>query len=194
MQSFSGNRRYGIDRYSRALLCSTATEVTEKSHRPVMVVRPQQDRARQQIDWIIVAADDAPGSDLVVGQALRDVRLCKLPVLAIRTTPQDTADARTRTLDDHLKPWRRWYPDVHIYGVTCGADVASFIEKKDNWVPLAVIGSADADRRLAKVVGSHDRHIFRHPESSTLIIRGNKATQPQLHRRRALTRRRSASY
>ena len=61
--------------------------------------------------------------------------------------------------------------------MTCGADVASFIEKKDNWVPLAVIGSADADRRLAKGVGSHDRHIFRHPESSALIIRGNKATQ-----------------
>jgi hypothetical protein len=56
-------------------------------------------------------------------------------------------------------------------GVTCGADVASFIEKKDNWVPLAVIGSADADRRLAKVVGSHEHHIFRHPESSALIIR-----------------------
>lgn len=104
----------GIDRYSRALLCSTATEVAEKSHCPVMVVRPQQDRARRQINWIIVAADDAPGSDLVVDQALREARLRKLPVLAIGTTPQDTADARTRTLDDHLKPWRRWYPDVHI--------------------------------------------------------------------------------
>jgi Universal stress protein family len=42
----------GIDRYSCALLCSTATEVAEKSHCPVMLVRPQQDLARQQINWI----------------------------------------------------------------------------------------------------------------------------------------------
>lgn len=56
----------GIDRYSRALLCSTATEVAEKSHCPVMVVRPQQDRARQQINWTGVVVDDAPASVLVV--------------------------------------------------------------------------------------------------------------------------------
>jgi hypothetical protein len=71
--------------------------------------------------------------------------------------------------------------------VTCGADVASFIEKKDNWVPLAVIGSADADRRLAKVVGSHNHHIF--PAPGILGInhsRGIRRLSRRLHRRRAL--------
>jgi hypothetical protein len=59
---------------------------------------------------------------------------------------------------------------VHIYGMTTGADVASLIEAKDDWVPLAVIGSADADQ-LAQIIGPHDHYIFRHTESSALIIR-----------------------
>jgi hypothetical protein len=64
----------------------------------------------------------------------------------------------------------RWYPDVHIYGMTTGADVASLIEVKDDWGPASVIGSADADQ-LAQIIGPHDHYIFRHTESSALIIR-----------------------
>jgi len=160
----------GISRYSRALLGSTATEVAEKALCPVAVIRSQPDRPGPDINWIVVAVDDAPDSDIVVDQALREAQQRKLPVLAIGTTPEDTANARPRTLDDRLQPWRRWYPDVHIYGVTTGANVASFIEDNDDWVPLAVIGGADAGQ-LAQIVGPHDHRVFRHAESSVLIVR-----------------------
>jgi hypothetical protein len=40
--------------------------------------------------------------------------------------------------------------------MTTGADIASLIEAKDGWVPLAVVGSADADQP-AKSVGFSGR-------------------------------------
>ncbi len=152
----------GIGRYSRALLGSTATEVAEKARCPVAVIRSEPDQPHRDIDWIVVAVGDAPDSDTVVDQAMREAQLRKLPVLAIGTAPGQ--------LDNRLQPWRRWYPDVHVYPVTTGDDVARFLKDNDDWVPLTVIGSADA-ARLAQILGPHDHPVFRHTESSALVVR-----------------------
>lgn len=159
----------GIDRYTRALIGSTATEVAENSHCPVAVIRWRPDHPRQDIDWVVVTGNDAPDRDIVLDQALREAQLRKLPVLAIGSTPEDAAPS---TLDDRLQPWRRWYPEVHIYGVTTDADVANFLEDNDDWVPLAVIGGADAGQ-LAQIVGAHSHSAFRRAEASVLIVREN---------------------
>lgn len=160
----------GIGRYSRALLGSTATEVAEKAHCPVAVIRSQPDQPEPDINRIVVAVGDAPGRDTVVHQAMREAQLRKLPVLAIGTTQADTAEAPSHELDNRLWPWRRWYPDVHIYPVTTGASVIRFLKSSDDLVPLAVIGGADAGQ-LAQIVGPHDHPVFRHAESSVLIVR-----------------------
>jgi nucleotide-binding universal stress UspA family protein len=80
----------GIGRYSRALLGSTATEVAEKAHCPVAVIRSRPDQSRPNINWVVVAVGDAPDRDTVVDQALREAQLRKLPVLAIGTTNSTT--------------------------------------------------------------------------------------------------------
>lgn len=162
----------GIGRYARALLGSTATEVAEKAHCPVAIIRSEPDQPGPEINWIVVAVGDAPGHDVVVDQAMREAQLRKLPVLAIGTRGPDAADAETRAheLDTHLWPWRRWYPDVHIYPVAAGASVAHFLKSNADLVPLAVIGSAEVDQ-LAQILGPHDHPIFRHAKSSLLIIR-----------------------
>ena len=152
----------GIGRYSRALLGSTATEVAEKARCPVAVIRSEPDQPHRDINWIVVAVGDAPDSDTVVDQAMREAQLRKLPVLAIGTAPSQ--------LDNRLQPWRRWYPDVHVYPVTTDDDVARFLKDNDDWVPLAVIGSADA-ARLAQILGPHDHPVFRRTESSALVVR-----------------------
>ena len=152
----------GIGRYSRALLGSTATEVAEKAHCAVAVIRSQPDQPHRDIDWIVVAVDNAPDSDIVLDQAMREAQLRTLPVLAIGTAPGQ--------LDNRLQPWRRWYPDVHMYPVTTGANVARFLNDNDSWVPLAVIGSADAGQ-LAQILRPHDRPVFQHTESSVLVVR-----------------------
>jgi nucleotide-binding universal stress UspA family protein len=162
----------GIGRYARALLGSTATEVAEKAHCPVAVIRSQPDQPGPEINWIVVEVGDAPERDTVVDQAMREAQLRKLPVLAIGTARADAADADTPSheLDNRLWPWRRWYPDVHIYPVTTGESVARFLESNNDLVPLVVIGGADAGQ-LARIVGPHDHPVFRHTESSALIVR-----------------------
>lgn len=162
----------GIGRYSRALLGSTATEVAEKAHCPIAVIRSQPGQPGPEINWIVVAVSDAPGRDIIVDQAMREAQLRKLPVLAIGTTQAGAADAETPSheLDTHLWPWRRWYPDVHIYPVAAGGNVAHFLKSNDDLVPLAVIGGADAGQ-LAQIVGTQDHPVFRHAQSSVLIVR-----------------------
>ena len=62
-------------------------------------------------------------------------------------------------------------PHVHVYPIAGRADVAHFLKANDERVQLAVIGSSDADQ-FAEIVGPHGHPIFRHPESSVLIVRG----------------------
>jgi nucleotide-binding universal stress UspA family protein len=161
----------GIGRYARALLGSTATEVAENAHCPVAVIRYQPDQPREDINWIVVAVGDAPDRDIVVDQAMREAQLHKLPVLAIGTTREDTAEAAVHELENRLRPWRRWYPDVHICPVTTGASVARFVKENDDLVLLTVIGDAEAGQ-LARIVGPNDHPVFRHAESSVLVVRG----------------------
>ncbi|WP_343574785.1 universal stress protein [Mycobacterium sp.] len=160
----------GIDRYSRALLGSTATEVAEKAHCPVAVIRSQPDQQGPAINWIVVAIDDSPDRDIVVDQAMREAQLHKLPVLAIGTDRSDGTEAAAHDLGNRLEPWRRWYPDVHIYPVNTQDGVTNFVKSNDDLVPLAVIGTGDAGQ-LAQIVGPDDHPIFRHPQSSAFIIR-----------------------
>ncbi|UQX10356.1 universal stress protein [Candidatus Mycobacterium methanotrophicum] len=160
----------GIGRYSRALLGSTATEVAEKAHCPVAVIRYRPDRPSPDINWIVVKVSDAPGRDTVIDQAMREAQLRNLPVLAIGTAQAEAAEAPSHELDNRLWPWRRWYPDVHIYPVAAGGNVAHFLKSNDDLVPLAVIGGADAGQ-LAQIVGPHDHPVFRHAQSSALIVR-----------------------
>jgi len=159
----------GISRYSRALLGSTATEVAEKAVCPVAVIRSRPDQPGPHINWIVVEVGDAPGRDTVIDQAMREALLRELPVLAIGSTHADNADNPAHKLENRLYPWRRWYPDVHIYPVTAGGGVTHFLKSNDDLVPLVVIGSADAGQ-LARIVGPHDHPVFRHVESSVLVV------------------------
>ena len=111
----------------------------------------QPDQAGPAINWIAVAIDDSPERDLVIDQAMREAELHKLPVLAIGTDG-DGSEASGHELDNRLQPWRRWYPDVHIYPVTTRDGLTHFVKDNDDLVPLAVIGGADAGQ-LAQIVG-----------------------------------------
>jgi nucleotide-binding universal stress UspA family protein len=160
----------GIDRYFRALLGSTATEVAEKALCSVAVIRSQPGQPGPDINWIVVAVNDAPDRDIVIDQAMREAQLRKLPVLAIGTGPADASQEPSHELENRLWPWRRWYPDVHIYPVTTSRSVTHFLKTIDDLVPMAVVGAADAGQ-LAQIVGPQDHPVFRYAESSVLIVR-----------------------
>lgn len=160
----------GINRYSRALLGSTATEVAEHAHCTVAVIRSQPDQPTAAINWIVVALNDSPGRDRVVEEAMREAALRKLPVLAVGSDKADGADTAAHELDKHVWPWRQWHPDVHIYPVVAHDGVADFLKNIGDLVPLTVVGSADA-ADLAQIVGPYEHPVFHTAQSSVLIIR-----------------------
>jgi nucleotide-binding universal stress UspA family protein len=151
----------GIGRYARSILGSTAIELAENAHCPVAVIRPHDDEPRDAINWVVVAINDKHDNEAVVESALAEAKLRQAPVLII---------GKRDGLDRDVEQWKQRHPDVHVYPVSDGADVARFLKKNDEMVQLAVIGGAEAGE-LAKIIGPYGHPIFHHAQSSALIVR-----------------------
>lgn len=160
----------GIDRYARSILGSTATDLAEKAHCPVAIIRPQEDdeSRRQDINWIVVAVSYDPTRETVVEKALQEARLRGAPVLAVGESR--TIHGSGEGLDDEVGQWRQRYPDVHIYPVAEKADLASFLRHCDERLQLVVIGGSEADQ-LAHIVGPAGHSVFHHAKVSVLVVR-----------------------
>lgn len=155
----------GIDRYARSILGSTATDLAEKAHCPVAIIRPHDDDAsREGPDWIVVAVNDEPDDQAVVEQAMDEAKLRHAPVLAI-----GERGATVEALDSEVDKWRQRYPDVHIYPIANQTDVASFLKHCDEQVQLAVIGGSEADQ-LARIVGPFGPSVLHHAKVSVLVV------------------------
>ncbi len=150
----------GIGQYARSILGSTATELAENAHCPVAVIRPH-DEPRDAINWIVVAINDKHDNGAVVESALAEGKLRHAPVLII---------GRRAGLDRAVEHWKQRHPDVHIYPVSDGADIARFVKKHDELVQLAVIGGGEAGE-LAKIIGPYAHPIGHHAQASALIVR-----------------------
>ena len=151
----------GIGQYARSILGSTATELAENAHCPVAVIRPHGDEPRDAINWVVVAVNDKHDNEAVVEFAIEEAKLRQAPVLII---------GKRDGLDRDVEQWKQRHPDVHVYPVSDGADIARFLKKHDEPVQLAVIGGAEASE-LAKIIGPYGHPIFHHAQSSALIVR-----------------------
>jgi nucleotide-binding universal stress UspA family protein len=159
----------GIDRYARAILGSTATELAEKAQCPVAIIRPQDEEPQQDINWIVVAINDEPGNEAVIEHAIEEAKLRHAPVLALGDR-QTGAKALRDGLERKVDTWKERYPDVHIYPVANRADVAHFLKKHDERIQLAVIGGSKADE-VAQIIGPYGHAAFHHAVSSVLVVR-----------------------
>lgn len=149
----------GIGRYARSILGSTATDLAEKAHCPVAVIRPPEG-PQDDVNWVVVAATDQADSDAVVEAAMQEAELRRAPVLIL---------GKQGSLDENV--WRQRHPDLHIYPITDAADVADFLREHDESVALAVVGQAQAGE-LAEIVGPHGHHLLHHATASALVVRG----------------------
>ncbi len=155
----------GVRGYARVLLGSTATEVAEQALCPVAIIRATDDRPTRGINWVVVTLNDSPDNQKVVEHAMREASLRKSPVLAVEVQASD-AD---HELDRRVGELRHRYPDVHVYPVATHDDIAHFLEDNDERVQLTVVGNPDIDE-LVRIVGPHGHHLFRHAESSVLVV------------------------
>ena len=157
----------GIGRYARSILGSTATDLAEKAHCPVAIIRPQQDESRQDVNWIVVAVNEDPDNGAVVEQALREAELRDAPVLAIGEHLARHGDRAA--LEAEVGTWRQRHPGVHVYPVADKADVAHFLKHHDERVQLAVIGGSEA-AKLDQIIGPFGHSALHHTNSSVLVI------------------------
>jgi hypothetical protein len=151
----------GIGRSARAILGSIATELAENAHCPVAIIRPQDEVPGDVVDWIVVAVTDEIDSESVVEHAMDEARLRQAPVLML---------GKPDSLDDIVQQWKARYPDVHVYPVSDGADVARFLKKHDEWVRLAVIGGSRADE-VMQILGPWGHPRFHRKAASVLVVR-----------------------
>ena len=85
----------GIGRYARSILGSTATELAEKAHCPVAVLRTDSDVPSPVFNWIVVRMTDAPGNDAVVEYAAWEAKLRRAPMLVLEDGRRSSPSTRT---------------------------------------------------------------------------------------------------
>jgi len=161
----------GIGRYARSILGSTATELAEKAHCPVAVLRTTSDQPPPDINWIVVRMTDTPGNDAVVKYAAWEAKLRGAPMLVLGGRPEELTEHADGAFERRVQGWCQRHPEVRVYPITAKYAIASFLRTNDERVQLAVIGGAEADQ-LAQLVGPAGHPLFQHPECSVLVVRG----------------------
>ena len=160
----------GIGRYARTLLGSTATELAEKAHCPVAVLRTTSDHPPPDINWIVVRMTDTPGNDAVVKYAAWEAKLRRAPMLVLGGRPEELTEHVDGGFERRVQGWHQRHPEVRVYPITTEYAIASFLRTNDERIQLAVIGGAEADQ-LAQLVGPAGHPLFQHPECSVLVVR-----------------------
>ena len=161
----------GIGRYARSILGSTATELAEKAHCPVAVIRTNPDQPPPDINWIVVRMTDAPDNDAVVKYAIWEAKLRRAPMLVLGGRPEELTEHADGAFERRVQDWRQRHPEVRVYPITTKYAIASFLSANNERVQLAVISGAEADQ-LARLVGPAGHPLFHHPECSVLVVRG----------------------
>lgn len=162
----------GIGRLGKALFGSTATEIAERSHCPVAIVRSQRNGASTENALIAVAVENSPDSDEVVGHAMAEAHLRHAPVLAVGAWRRDSGARSDSELDACIQAWRDRYPDVRVNITSARAEFADYLAVPDHPIQLVVIGAADTNQ-LIRLVGRHHHPIVAHAERSVLIVRSS---------------------
>jgi nucleotide-binding universal stress UspA family protein len=160
----------GIGRYARSLLGSVATELAEKGHCPVAVLRTDRDEP-PEINWIVVRMTDAPGNDAIIEHAAWEAKLRRAPMLVLGGRPEELTEHADGAFERRVQDWRQRNPEVRVYPITTKFAIASFLRVNDERVQLAVIGADEADQ-LVRLIGPSGHPLFHHPKCSVLIVRG----------------------
>ncbi len=164
----------GIGRYARSILGSTATELAEKAHCPVAVVRSNPDQSLPEFNWIVVrmtgAAGNEASNEAVLEYAAREARLRRAPMLALGGRPEELTETPDGEFERRVQVWHQSHPDVRVYPITTNAGIARFLADHHERVQLAVIDGTEAGQ-LARLVGPHGHPVFRHAGCSVLVVR-----------------------
>ena len=159
----------GIGLIARKVLGSTAESVAKNAHCPVAVIRSVGDGHKQPSGSIAVVVDDSPGNDTVLEHGFREARLREAPILALGVWRWGFGEIPYEQLNRRLGHWVTEYPQVHVRPTAARHGAAEFLANTQEYLQLAVVGTADAGN-LVRMVGPHHPH-FGHAGCSVLVVR-----------------------
>ena len=162
----------GIGRYARSLLGSTATELAEKAHCPVAILRTTSDQPprRHQLDR---GADDRrtrqrrSSSNTLRGRRSCAGRRCS----SLEAGPRNSPSMPTARSNVGYRIGGSVIPRCASTRLRPSTLSPASCEPIDERVQLAVISGAESDQ-LAQLVGPAGHPLFHHPECSVLVVRG----------------------
>jgi nucleotide-binding universal stress UspA family protein len=160
----------GIGRYASSIVGSTATEVAEKAHCPVAILRTGSRHPPPEINWVVVRMTDAPANEKVMNYAAAEAKLRRAPMLVLGGRPEELSEHADGEFERRVTGWRQRYPEVRVYPIATKHAIASYLSANNQRVQLAAIGGNEA-RQLAELVGPQGHPLFHHPECSVLVVR-----------------------
>jgi nucleotide-binding universal stress UspA family protein len=172
----------GLGGFTGALVGSVSTHVASHSHGPVVVVRPHEGVARNEI---VVGVDGSPECEPALGYALEQARLRGATVRAIHAwqlpvhayAPEVTFDmdevvrSRQRLVAEKLLAWREKYPDVTLLEQTPCVHPANALIEASSTAELVVVGSRGMGALGSLVLGSVSRAVLHHAHSPVAVVR-----------------------
>jgi nucleotide-binding universal stress UspA family protein len=172
----------GLGGFVGALVGSVSTSVATHSHGPVVVVRPHEGVARNEV---VVGVDDSPESEPALEYALNQARLRGATLRAIHAwqlpvhayAPEVTFDMdevvrhQQRLVADRLRAWREKYPDVTVHEQSPCVHPATALIEASSSADRVVVGSRGMGAIGSIVLGSVSRAVLHHAHSPVAVVR-----------------------
>jgi len=172
----------GLGGFAGALLGSVSTHVATHAHGPVVVVRPREGTARNEI---VVGVDDSPESEPALAYAFEQANLRGATVRAIHAwqlplnayAPEITYDldeirkAQQQVIRDRLAALRERYPNVAVSEETPSAHPANALIDASSSADLVVVGSRGMGALGSILLGSVSRAVLHHAHCPVAVVR-----------------------
>ncbi|MCO1659937.1 universal stress protein [Pseudonocardia humida] len=181
-----GNR--GLGGLGGLLVGSVAVGLSAHAACPVVVVRGE-DRDPLSPRPVVLGVDGSPTSEAATAFAFDAAAARDAPLVAVRTVPDSTIDARIAPLIDwdavldtqrtllteHLGGWADKHPDVALTPVVVRGGAATALVERSRAAQLVVVGSRGRGGFAGLVLGSVSHGVLHHSHCPVAIVRPDTA-------------------
>lgn len=172
----------GLGGFAGTLVGSVSTHVAAHAHGPVVVVRPHEGAARNEI---VVGVDSSPECEPALGYAFEQARLRGASVRAIHAwqlpvhayAPEIAIDmdevvlGQRQVVAEKLLSWREKFPGVTVLEeAPCMHPATALIEASGS-AELVVVGSRGMGAVGSLMLGSVSRAVLHHAHSPVAVVR-----------------------
>jgi Universal stress protein UspA and related nucleotide-binding proteins len=179
----------GLGGFAGALLGSVSTHVAGHAHGPVIVVRPREGVADDEVGdagrEIVVGVDDSEECEAALGYAFEQARLRRVPLravyawqlpvnayaLEITADMDEVAKARYDVAARKVEAWQAKSPEVETSVEAPCAHPVTALTEASAAADLVAVGSRGRGAIGSVVLGSVSRAVLHHAHCPVAVIR-----------------------